>query len=84
MKRVPRSWVPVLGRSWHWDLWGLLAGYAVPALGVAAAVGLVLYCVGALVVHLRVGSRQLIRGAVFFTVAVAAFREPRSNCRAVR
>jgi hypothetical protein len=43
----------------------------VPALGVAAAVGLVLYFVGALA-HLRVGSRQLIGWAVFFTVAVAA------------
>jgi hypothetical protein len=44
----------------------------VPALGVAAAVGLVLYFVGALVAHLRVGSRQLMAWAVFFTVAVAA------------
>jgi hypothetical protein len=42
----------------------------VPALGVAAAVGLVLYFVGTLA-HLRVGSRQLIGWAVFFTVAVA-------------
>lgn len=46
------------------------AGFAVAALGVA--VGLVPYFVGALVAHLRVGSRQLIGWAVFFTVAVAA------------
>jgi hypothetical protein len=44
----------------------------VPALGVAAAVGLVLYFVGALVADLRVGSRRLFGWAVFFTVAVAA------------
>jgi DoxX-like family len=60
MLRVPRSWVPVLGTFLALGSLGLLAGFAVPALGVAAAVGLVLYFVGALVAHLRVGSGQLI------------------------
>jgi len=72
MKRVPRSWVPVPGAFLALGSLGLLAGFAVPALGVAAAVGLVLYFVGALVAHLRFGSCQLIGWAVFFTVAVAA------------
>jgi hypothetical protein len=51
---------------------GLLAGFAVPLPGTLAAAGLVLYFVGALIAHLRVGSRQLIGWAVFFLAAVAA------------
>jgi len=72
MKRIPRSWVPVLGMLLAAGSLGLLAGFAVPLLGTIAAGGLVLYFVGALVAHLRVGSRQLAGWAVFFSTAVAA------------
>jgi len=72
MKRVPRSWVPVLGALLAAGSLGLLAGFAVPLLGSLAAAGLVLYFLGALIAHLRVGSRQLAGWAVFFSVAVAA------------
>lgn len=72
MKRVPRSWVPVLGMLLAAGSVGLLVGFVVPLLGTIAAAGLVLYFVGALVAHLRVGSRQLVGWAVFFTTAVAA------------
>jgi hypothetical protein len=72
MKRVPRSWVPVLGALLAAGALGLLAGFAVPLLGVLAAAGLVLYFTGALIAHLRVGSRQLVGWAVFFATAVAA------------
>jgi hypothetical protein len=72
MKRVPRSWVPVLGLFLAAGSLGLLAGFAVPLLGTLAAAGLVLYFFGALVAHLRVGSRQLAGWAVFFAAAVAA------------
>ncbi|WP_410813815.1 DoxX family protein [Micromonospora sp. 067-2] len=72
MKRVPRSWLPVLGSLLAAGSLGLLAGLAVPALGTLAAAGLVLYFIGALVAHLRVGSRQLVGWAVFFSTAVAA------------
>lgn len=72
MKRLPRSWVPRLGLCLAAGALGLLAGFAVPLIGVLAAAGLVLYFVGALIAHLRVGSRQLIGWAVFFTTAVAA------------
>ncbi|MFI6761870.1 DoxX family protein [Micromonospora sp. NPDC050417] len=71
-KRVPRSWVPVLGMLLAAGSLGLLAGFAVPLLGTLAAAGLVLYFVGALVAHLRVGSRQLVGWAVFFSTVVAA------------
>ena len=72
MKRVPRSWVPVLGMLLAAGSLGLLAGFAVPLLGALAAAGLVLYFLGALAAHLRVGSRQLVGWAVFFSTAVAA------------
>jgi hypothetical protein len=72
LKRIPRSWVPVLGVLLAAGSLGLLAGFVVPILGILAAAGLVLYFVGALVAHLRVGSRQLVGWAVFFSTAVAA------------
>jgi hypothetical protein len=72
MKRLPRSWLPVLGTLLAAGSLGLLAGFVVPLLGTLAAVGLVLYFLGALVAHLRVGSRKLVGWAVFFATAVAA------------
>ena len=73
MKRLPRSWVPMLGSMLAAGSLGLLAGFAVPVLGTLAAAGLVLYFVGALIAHLRVGSRHLVGWAVFFSTVVAAF-----------
>ena len=72
LKRVPRSWVPRLGAALAAGSLGLLAGFAVPVLGTLAAAGLVLYFAGALIAHLRVGSRNLVGWAVFFITAVAA------------
>ncbi|MEU9835195.1 DoxX family protein [Streptosporangium sp. NPDC048047] len=70
--RVPRSWVLPLGLLLAAGSLGLLAGIAVPVLGTLAAAGLVLYFLGALAAHLRVGDRRLGLWAVFFAVAVAA------------
>lgn len=72
IKRIPRSWVPVLGLLLAAGSVGLLAGFAVPLLGTLAAAGLVLYFTGALIAHLRVGSRNLVGWAVFFVTVVAA------------
>lgn len=72
LKRVPRSWVPRLGVALAAGSLGLLAGFAVPLLGLLAAAGLVLYFVGALIAHLRVGSRNLVGWAVFFVTMVTA------------
>src|SRR4051812_8838093 len=72
IKRLPRSWVPRLGLALAAGSLGLLAGFAVPILGVLAAAGLVLYFIGALIAHLRVGSRDLVGWAVFFVTAVGA------------
>ncbi|WP_433514333.1 DoxX family protein [Nonomuraea sp. CA-143628] len=72
MKRLPRSWVPVLGMMLAAGSLGLLGGFAVPMLGTLAAYSLVLYFVGALLAHLRVGSRKLVNWGGFFLTAVAA------------
>jgi len=53
MVRVPRSWLFPLGVLKTAGALGLLLGIAVPLLGVAAAVGLVLFFVGAVITHLR-------------------------------
>lgn len=50
---------------------GLLVGFAVPALGTAAAIGLVIYFICALSAHLRVHDPQ-IAGAVSFLVLALA------------
>lgn len=71
MKRLPRSWAPMLGTLLAAGSLGLLAGMAVPLLGILAAACLVLYFVGALVAHLRVGSRDLVGWAVFFATSTA-------------
>jgi hypothetical protein len=71
MKRLPRSWMPMLGTFLAAGSLGLLAGFAVPLLGTLAAGGLVLYFVGALIAHLRVRSRKLAGWAVFFATTVA-------------
>ncbi|GAA2067617.1 hypothetical protein GCM10009801_15140 [Streptomyces albiaxialis] len=51
---MPRSWMPWLGVPKTAAAIGLLAGFWVPALAVAAAVGLVLFFTAAVVTHVRV------------------------------
>ncbi|WP_019546532.1 DoxX family protein [Streptomyces sulphureus] len=72
MKGLPRKYVPLLGTLLAAGTVGLLAGLAVPLLGTLAACGLVLYFVGAITAHLRVGSRDIAGGIVFLATAVAA------------
>ena len=69
--RVSRGWIVPLGTLLGCGAVGLLAGFAVPALGTAAAIGLVLYFICAVTAHLRVRDRQ-IDGAVFFLLLAAA------------
>ncbi|MEU9856998.1 DoxX family protein [Streptomyces sp. NPDC047974] len=51
---VPDGWLPWLGTAKVAGALGLLAGLVVPVLGEAAAVGLVLYFIGAVIAHVRV------------------------------
>lgn len=50
---VPRRWWPWLGAAKAAGAVGLVVGLFVPAIGVAAAVGLVLYFLGAVITVLR-------------------------------
>ncbi|WP_406464559.1 DoxX family protein [Streptomyces sp. NBC_01622] len=72
LKGIPRKWVPVLGMLLAAGTVGLLAGLAVPLLGTLAASGLVLYFIGAIIAHVRVGSRNIVGGIVFLATAAAA------------
>ena len=69
--QVSRRWMLPLGGFLASGAVGLLSGFAVPALGTAAASGLFLYFICAVIAHLRVPDRQ-IGGAVFFLLLVAA------------
>jgi hypothetical protein len=69
--QVSQRWMVPLGVLLASGAVGLLAGFAVPALGTAAAIGLVLYFISAVTAHLRVRDRQ-IGGAVFFLLLAAA------------
>ncbi|POX50826.1 hypothetical protein C3489_21360 [Streptomyces sp. Ru71] len=50
---VPRAWWPWLGAAKAAGAAGLLAGLAVPVIGRLAAVGLILYFLGAVITVLR-------------------------------
>jgi hypothetical protein len=69
--QVSRVWMVPLGTLLASGAVGLLTGFAVPALGTAAAIGLVVYFICAVTAHLRVGDRQ-IGGALFFLLLAAA------------
>jgi hypothetical protein len=69
--QVSRGWMVPLGALLASGAVGLLTGFAVPALGMAAAIGLVLYFICAVTAHLRVRDRH-IGGAVFFLLLAAA------------
>jgi DoxX-like family len=50
---VPESWLPALATLKAAGAAGLLVGIAIPAIGLAAAVGVTLFFVGAFVAHVR-------------------------------
>jgi uncharacterized membrane protein YphA (DoxX/SURF4 family) len=68
---VPLKYFPLLAACEFAGGLGLVLGIWSPPLGVAAGIGLVLYFVGAIVSHLRVGDVKGI-GPAAFMLAVAA------------
>lgn len=72
INRVPRSWIRPLGVVLGAGALGLLAGFAVPVLGVLAAAGLVLYFVCAFAAHVRASNYQLGPWAMYASLAVGA------------
>lgn len=70
---VPRRWWPWLGITKLLGTAGLVAGIWVPALGVAAAVGLVLYFAGAVATVLRARAYgHVVYPLLYLTPVVAA------------
>ncbi|MCX4667547.1 DoxX family protein [Streptomyces sp. NBC_01381] len=70
--RVPRSWLFPLGHLKLAGGAGLLAGFAVPWIGVAAGAGLVLFFTGAVLFHLRARVYTLQYPLGFWGLAAAA------------
>jgi len=69
---VPLNYFPHLAACEIAGALGLVLGIWWPFLGIAAATGLVLYFVGAVVSHLRVGDAKGIGPAVFLLTLSAA------------
>jgi DoxX-like family len=70
--QVSQRWMIPLGTLLASGAVGLLVGFAVPALGTAAAVGLVLYFICAVTAHLRVRDHHVGGAVSFLALAVAA------------
>ncbi|MGW7102299.1 DoxX family protein [Streptomyces sp. NPDC054838] len=69
---VPASWLPRLAALKAAGAVGLVAGLWMAPLGVAAAAGVTLYFIGAVVSHVRVKDHAFAPAAVLTLVAVAA------------
>lgn len=70
--QVSRRWMIPFGILLASGALGLLIGFAVPVLGTAAAIGLVLYFTCALGAHLRVRDPGIGGAVSFLVLAVAA------------
>jgi hypothetical protein len=70
--RVSQRWMIPFGILLASGALGLLIGFAVPVLGMAAAIGLVLYFLCALSAHLRVRDPGIGGAVGFLVLAVAA------------
>ncbi len=70
--QVPDSWLPRLATLKAAGAVGLVAGLWFTPLGIAAAAGVTLYFIGAVVSHLRVKDYELAPAAVLAVAAAAA------------
>jgi uncharacterized membrane protein YphA (DoxX/SURF4 family) len=68
---VPFRYFPLLATCEFAGALGLVIGIWSPLIGIAAGIGLVLYFVGAIVSHLRVGDVRGIGSAAFMLVLAA-------------
>jgi DoxX-like family len=70
--RVSQKWMIPFGVLLASGAVGLLTGFAVPALGMAAAIGLVVYFTCAVSAHMRVRDPKIAGAVSFLALAVAA------------
>src|SRR5713101_3977743 len=69
---VPLSWFPWLATAEFAGAVGLVVGFFVAPIGIAAGVGLVLYAAGAITTHVRAGDLAGVKGAVLLLVLSVA------------
>ncbi|MCX5298524.1 DoxX family protein [Streptomyces sp. NBC_00193] len=69
---VPDSWLPRLATLKAAGAIGLVAGLWLTPLGIAAAIGVTLYFLGAILTHVRAKDYDFAPAAVLALVAVAA------------
>lgn len=69
---VPRPWLVPLAILKLAGAFGLLIGIAVPLLGVAAAAGLTLFFVGAIITHIRAGVGGFSFPGTYLVLAVGS------------
>jgi hypothetical protein len=69
---VSESWITTLGILKAAGALGLLVGIRAPAVGIAAAAGLVLFFIGAIITHVRGRDYSFGLAIVFLLLAVAA------------
>jgi uncharacterized membrane protein YphA (DoxX/SURF4 family) len=70
---VPITWFPRLAAAEIAGGIGLVVGLAIPAVGVAAAIGLIAYFVGAIIAHLRAGdTKGIVQPMMPLLLSVAA------------
>lgn len=69
---VPRAWWTLLGVAKAAGAVGLLVGLAVPAIGIAAGIALVLYFLGAVVTVLRARSYKTVAFPVLYLAPIVA------------
>src|SRR6266571_2948848 len=69
---VPESWITMLGVLKAAGALGLLMGIGVSLVGIAAAVGLILFFIGAIITHLRARDYSFGLAVVFLLLAVTA------------
>src|SRR6266568_2840277 len=69
---VSESWITILGVLKAAGALGLLIGISVPLIGIAAASGLILFFVAAIVTHLRAHDHSFGLAVVFLLLALAA------------
>jgi DoxX-like family len=70
--QVSQKWMIPFGILLASGALGLLIGFAIPVLGTAAAIGLVLYFACAVSAHIRVRDPHIAGAASFLVLAVAA------------
>ena len=69
---VSESWITTLGILKAAGALGLLIGIGVPAVGIAAAAGLVLFFIAAIIIHLRGHDHSFGLAIMFLLLAIAA------------